>query len=170
MLNPRQIKKMARPYTDKQIYRQVGRLKVGTDFWANGEIAFYEDLPAKFDRERDYIVDATEADAAYLSDICQKAIVPVYPVELKGTVYGNIYLRFSDGNGGSWWANAHYVATGLKKAGRKKADLAFFMATHGKHNNLVLRRNGQSLMLLACCELDEGTGWEWKLVNNEAPA
>jgi len=161
MLTYRQIRKLVRGFTDKQIVEQTEQLKLGPGFWSNGVVAFFEETPAKL-KGLDFIV---------VSDLaCRDAGVFVWPVELRGYATGHVYLKFvAPGPLSVWWVDARYVRAGLKRIGRSKRATAFSVATVGHQEVLMLTYKGRTVMLLATFDMEEEEDdWEWKLVNREA--
>jgi len=114
MIASEMIRKMAKAYTDYQIYTQSQKLTSGTGWWGNGFMAFFEDVPEGLADLDDVVSDG---DDLKLWEWVQATGPQVWPVMLKsiGDASHWIEVMFTDGQDVKIWANARYVSAILKR-------------------------------------------------------
>jgi len=118
MLVHKQIKTLAKPYTDRAMIKLVDRFALGPEsapMWSNLNVIFFEPGPKSSGD-----LDPSELQDNNLEDIqewCENPGVQVWPVEI-GPRYGDaglVVLRFADATGHSHWFDARYVSAILKR-------------------------------------------------------
>ena len=171
MLTKKQIKIMAKPYTNKRI------ISMGTNmvtcnknrWWGNGYIIFFEDSPAMKEYPKNWdtedCVDATEDMKDTVDNLIATAEMAVYPVEIRldhSDEYSRFkpltMLRFTDGRELNLWANARYVTTIQK---RYKRELTW---TAAGSSVLVAHADKPIAVLMCMCPdvWDEVPDWYLK--------
>lgn len=116
MLASEMIRKMARSYTDQQVYRQSDKAIYGSGWWSNGFMVLFEDLPEVFGPEIDNIAESSDADDLKTWGWAQATGPQVWPVMLKPIYDSNwVEVMFTDGQDLKIWANAHYISAILKR-------------------------------------------------------
>lgn len=125
MLVHKQIKTLARPYTDRAMIRQAERLSLGPagkPMWSNLNVIFFNEPGPKSSGD----IEPSELQTNNLDSIqewCESPGVQVWPVEI-GPLHngetntltnGLILLRFVTATGHSHWFDARYVSAILKR-------------------------------------------------------
>jgi len=124
MLVHKQIKTLAKPYTDQSMIKLADRFALGPEsapMWSNSSVIFFEPGPKSSGD-----LDPSELQANNLEliqDWCENPGVQVWPVEIgplyneyTGTIASSmILLRFVDTAGNSHWFDARYVSAILKR-------------------------------------------------------
>jgi len=125
MLVHKQIKTLAKPYTDRAMIRQAERLAIGPasrPMWSNLNVIFFNEPGPKSCGD----IEPSEFQANNLDSIqewCESPGVQVWPVEI-GPLYNGelatngssmILLRFVTTTGSSHWFDAKYVSAILKR-------------------------------------------------------
>lgn len=129
MLVHKQIKILAKPYTDRAMIEMAGRCALGpasTPMWSNITAIFFE--PGPKSPPSDF--EPSELQPNNLESIqewCENPGVQVWPVEIGplydgfardgGDSHSMILLRFVDATGCSHWFDARYVSAILKRDG-----------------------------------------------------
>lgn len=125
MLVHKQIKTLAKPYTDQAIIKLADRLALGpagTPMWSNLNVIFFDEpgpksLPKYFEPS-----ELQPNNLENIQEWCESPGVQVWPVEI-GPLYDDlarttssmILLRFVDATGHSHWFDAKYVSAVLKR-------------------------------------------------------
>ena len=123
-LTAKQIRKLSKGgYSDKQIGNVWETVQVSGDkWWSNGEIVFFESVPANVQvREVDPITIVERAKL--FARMIKNCRYEVYPVEIAPCVDGKKRaLRFENGLGDSVFIDARYIASILatKRVGKKR--------------------------------------------------
>ena len=118
-LEPFQIRKMARPYSDAQLVKQGQKqLVTGEGFWSNGYAAFYGEEPSeKIKSIAHHIADVTESFLDWMREEFASSF-PVRPVEIvPAPVTGDkkrVLMRFANCRCAGW-VNGRYVSAVLKR-------------------------------------------------------
>lgn len=167
MLSRKQLKRMAKPYSDKQIVSQTGRLFHGSDWWSNAQVAFLSEVkpapPASYEDIDTVATDREEYMLGTLAAADREVTVRVYPVRVQSWNERTPAVMLSDGNGKQVWVNARYLTAVLKR-GR---NLEFY-ATPGAHP-AVVARNGHTVAVLVGFRPDPGFVPDWELQNLDVP-
>jgi len=167
MLTYKQIKSLAKPYTDRQITNLSGKVMGGQEhgWWSNGQIAFYEPGPRKVGASAiPWAPEGSDRTKEQLDEKVSRCTVLVWPVELRPyDDSGLTVVRMTDSNGVNLWYNARYIAAMLKRD-----KTASFYAD--PDSGAVISRNGHTIAVVAPYEEpdDEQTP-AWSLCNEQSP-
>lgn len=118
MLASEMIRKMARGYSDQQVWKQSNRLLSGTGWWANGfndfyeRVVFFEETPEGLADPDDVVTDTRDLE---IWAWAQATGPQVWPVMLRPLGEGYVEVMFTDGQDLKIWANARYVSAILKR-------------------------------------------------------
>ena len=125
MLVHKQIKTLAKPYTDRAMIQQTDRLALGPaskPMWSNLNVIFFEPGPKSPPNDFEPS-DLQDNNLKNIQEWCADPGVQVWPVEI-GPLYSDghdsngstmILLRFVDKAGHSHWFDARYVSAVLKR-------------------------------------------------------
>lgn len=147
MLTTRQIKKMAKPYSNSQMTNSHQKVRYSAGWWSNGFIAFHEPKPEKVSALE---IEVSEEIPAEVASWETGATIQVWPVELRGNVNVETkyksptdqVVKFSDGNGTVQWYDARYISAILRRA----PDVEFYI---NPGSNFLAARNGKPVACLA---------------------
>lgn len=120
MLVHKQIKTLAKPYTDRAMILRIGRLALGlgpegTPMWSNMDVIFFGEPEPKFtSSSRPLPSEITQTNLENIREWCAAPGVQVWPVEI-GPLGTLILLRFEDKFRYSHWFDARYVSAILKR-------------------------------------------------------
>jgi hypothetical protein len=125
MLTDRQIRKLARCYTDKRLVKDCKVIETEDDaWWSNGFIAVWGEKPPDGGNERKTLpADALSSQFTVYTDR------EVYPVEIAPAAFDGRAiraLRFSDGNGTCVWVQGGFVSAILKRCRKRKVKPRYF--------------------------------------------
>lgn len=156
MLEQRQIKKMARPFSDKQIMKEgplKSQMRGGDSAWTNGAIILFDAPP-------DPELTDTDRIKEWVSYYGDKPSVRVFPVAIaKLTVdpskpagaLAYPVIEFSDGNGTTAYANGRYVSSVLKRVKGKNRVAWTYIA--GADALVGCREDGERLGVIMRIDL-----------------
>ena len=170
MIPNHMITHFAKPLSKRTIANQ-GAL-IATKVWSNGFILFWEIPPA-------YAANHYAAEQRPILDTITlpDQLPPLWPLEIRyHDSTGNLYVRFSNGNGRTHWLNGNYLSTALKQANRQANNVTFAWCTaqaEGKAiTGIVALLLDRPLALLApleeeYCPFDHAP--DWQLLNEDIP-
>lgn len=128
MLTHKQIRKLARCYTDKRLVKDRKIVEAeGGAWWSNGFVAIWgEKPPPQTEKQREENGHAV-LPADTLADLFTVyADREVYPVEI-APLDKMRPLRFADGNGTSVWVQGGFVSAILKRCRKRKVEVRYFV-------------------------------------------
>ena len=173
MLTARQIKKLAKAKTDREIIGASAQHPgAGAGLWHDGigTIIFAEEPDEKLKewatRKGHKFEDATSRAVDYFRNAETTCTKEIYPVEIVGYTdtaglkTAQAYIRFVDADGREEWAKADYVAAVLKRGAQQ-----FFQSSE----RAILAKNGHAVALFMPCELRKLSTPGWRLSNTELP-
>lgn len=161
MLSYKQIRKLVKPYSNKDIgYNAFKGIRISSTFWSNGLVAFFEEVPKTFENIMECNVEDLEAH--------ERNTVEVWPVELRISPlrpggeerYRKLSLQFMSEKGHVTWYDAKYVRAILKRRPDK-----FFT---NSAEVLMARRKGETIAILVSVKLEDPP-WVCRLRNEELP-
>ena len=166
MIETKQIKKMARTYSDLQIAHK-GHPKGDNNGWTNGYIYLAEPLPthtASWAQARDLREYADAIENATRKE-------RVYPVLLQETYTTPPYqLHFCNANNETIIVDARYVSAVLKRAGKSAQSLNWHWIHTDTITCLTAELCGQCIAAIAPLDHKSiGYRWEWQLINRDIP-
>jgi len=171
MLSKRQIRTMAKPYTDNAIIREGTKVVLGDGWWSNGYVIFFEKAPKKYPKKFDKdenCIHATKGHEESVTGIITAAITSVYPVELRPSHDDkescfNIMtvLWFTDGDT-KLCVDARYVVAIQKRHGKE--------LTWTATGDTLVAHNGEPVAMLMKLNDPESCSWwddepTWDLKN-----
>jgi len=193
MLVHKQIKTLAKPYTDQAMIKLADRFALGpesTPMWSNLNVIFFEPGPKSSGD-----LDPSELQDNNLEDIqewCENPGVQAWPVEI-GPLYSDghdrngssmILLRFVTAAGHSHWFDAKYVSAILKRdsdpdwffnQGRLMAKDSTQVTIRAGDTEVTLPKGDPIAILMewawgkdAAAAVDNYRDWDpdWRLTNN----
>ena len=167
MLTHRQIRKMIRPYSDTQLAWQ-GNLKANQVAWSNGCICLFEPIP---DHIQQQCVVERRTMQELLDSIQIAETQDLYPVAIGETSASTTryHIYFSNSQGEYvMQANARYVSTILKKAGKQARNVTWQSLAISPQPALMASVLGRRLAIIAPV-LESPVLWEWELINRDVP-
>lgn len=152
-LEPKQIKNLAKPYTDKQM-TNIGYnhdpLK-GAGWWSDGSAVFFEEYQQHSGKAQ--MPDPKEATAAQQAQ-CEKWATlegtQAFPVEVAKFEECDLrLLRFVSKEGRSVWLDGRYVSALMQPKRAGKGTLTFELADMSPSMSLLRVRNGRLIGMVA---------------------
>jgi len=195
MLVHKQIKTLAKPYTDRAMIQQAVVLAIGPasqPMWSNKSIIFFEPRPKSCGDIEPSELQANNLDS--IQEWCANPGVQVWPVEIGplydgfardgGDSHSMILLRFVTATGSSHWFDARYVSAILKRdsdpdwyfnQGRLMAKDSTQVTITSDDGAQVIAPKGDPIAILmewawgkdAAAAIDNYRNWDpdWRLAN-----
>lgn len=180
MLQPRQIRKLAKGYSDTHIMHTNGHQVISTaGWWGSPWALFFEPVPDRFNLERHLQLPVPPTIIELLSNITTGDLHQLWPTTLTGlpdiAYDGNVLLKFENSQPDlETWIDARYISTILRKTYSRHPALTFHVLQRPPHDNgrtknvLVAKLLGSPVALLACVE-PITDAWDWTLTNKDLP-
>lgn len=180
MLQPKQIRKLAKPYSNSHIARTNCNQVVATaGWWGSPWALFFEPVPDCFNLERDLQLPVPATVMELLARISTATLHQVWPTTIIGlpniAYSGNVLVKFENSRPDlETWIDARYFATILRKSYSHHPALTFHVLQRPPHDNghtnnvFVAQLLGSPVALLACFEQTTNR-WDWTLTNNDLP-
>lgn len=142
MLSQELLLNLGEPYTDSEIADLGTASYKGDDFWTDGYICLFKDLP-----------DIDSVPAGYRTETIreyqERTTTPAIPTDIR-KCGKRVMVRFSfDREPFHQWFDARYVAAVLKRADGPVEYLIGNRLQHGLGSQILLIRNGQDIGLVA---------------------
>lgn len=159
MLTYAQIKRMTKPYSDRQMLGKDSKLVQGQGWWSNGFVLFLESEP-KGKSAKCEVAEGTKQNLESLT--CRaKNVTQAWPVEIRAYNIAQVkaLVRFASRDGTDLWVNARYAGAILKR----HKDATFF--TNGE---ILEARDGKAFAYLMPIHKPDVSGTpDWELRNME---
>jgi len=170
MLTAKQIKTMAKMYTDAAMVRKnysVYTAESPLACWSNGYVVFFEPLPAKHVNGGKQDVKPLPVDN--LLEIVNTDRVQVWPVGVRPyfCCKKRVVVRFADGNGTETWIDGKYVSAVLVRRRAGKGGVRWYYSPKGKD---IVAVNERPVAVIAETHVEGKMNEpEWSLRNLDLP-
>ena len=172
MLTPNQIRKMAKPISDSSILNgptAVGPLTITEQLWGNAHFIIFAPAPAKLPQ---WVENETaENRPKELRDEFQNSEhVDIFPVFLGGAVeHDEIDIQFIDRHETTTLANARYISTMIKKAGKHRDAIQWTRFLCDGAPAIAAQLPTGPVAILAATRNATCDAYEWTLRNPDLP-
>ena len=177
MLQPSQIRKLAKGYSDRQLRRtNYGEIVTTGGWWGTPWIMFCEPAPSTMLHDTQPV---SQRITDTLTDIYTAPTVQVWPTSISGLseigYAGQVLLKFENNHAEiKVWVDARYFSTILRKAKRHHKALTFHILQKPPHANgntrdiFIVKTLGTASAMVSCIT-PASDRWAWRLTNNDIP-